>query len=30
MFVPMADLQAQHRALKDELTGAFEQVMAGL
>ena len=28
MIVPMADLQAQHRALKDELTGAFEQVMA--
>ena len=28
MIVPMADLQAQHRALKDELTEAFEQVMA--
>ncbi len=28
MIVPMPDLQAQHRALKDELTGAFEQVMA--
>ena len=28
MIVPMADLQAQHRALKTELTGAFEQVMA--
>ena len=28
MIVPMADLQAQHRALKAELTEAFEQVMA--
>ena len=28
MRVPMADLQAQHRALKAELTEAFEQVMA--
>ena len=28
MNVPMADLQAQHRALKAELTQAFEQVMA--
>jgi len=28
MIVPMADLQAQHRALKTELTEAFEQVMA--
>jgi dTDP-4-amino-4,6-dideoxygalactose transaminase len=28
MIVPMADLPAQHRALKAELTEAFEQVMA--
>ena len=28
MIVPMADLQAQHRGLKEELTEAFEQVMA--
>jgi len=28
MNVPMADLQAQHRALKPELTEAFDQVMA--
>ncbi len=28
MNVPMADLQAQHLALKDELTEAFDRVMA--
>ncbi len=28
MNVPMADLQAQHRALKDELSQAFDRVMA--
>ncbi|MGI4791037.1 MAG: DegT/DnrJ/EryC1/StrS family aminotransferase [Janthinobacterium lividum] len=28
MNVPMADLQAQHRALKNELSDAFEQTMA--
>ena len=28
MNVPMADLQAQHRALKNELSAAFEQTMA--
>ena len=28
MIVPMADLQAQHRGLKDELAQAFAQVMA--
>ena len=27
MNVPMADLQAQHRALRGELTAAFEQTM---